>query len=163
MRSVAIDKLEYNADGSIKEVIPTKDGLKQIKHVNPFALNEAETMARSFGGINTEAHEGGRHVSEIRSNCWIQVKGVDFGQGRAKSVTARVASASTGGYIELHLDAPDGPQVGRIAVRNSGGFFNWQDKTSPIRNANGIHDLYFVFRGDVGVLMTFDHWMFLES
>jgi arabinoxylan arabinofuranohydrolase len=163
MRSVGIDRLYYNEDGTIQEVIPTSDGLKPLKQVNPFVRNEAETMAKSSGGVNTAAHDGGRHVSEIRSNSWILVKGVDFGENRAKSFTAAVASATVGGFIELLSDAPDGPLIGRLPVGNTGGWNQWTMRTtnrlSPI---SGIHDLYFVFRGDVGTLMAFDYWSFSE-
>ena len=164
MRSIAIDRLNHNPDGTIKEVMPTAAGLKQIKYINPYILNEAETMARSFGGINTADHKGGRHVNEIRNNSWILVCGVDFGRNGAKSVEMNVASATVGGLIELRLDSPEGEIIGRVRVGNTGGWENWTTRTANLTSSlNGIHDLYFVFRGDVGVLMTFDHWKFSDN
>ncbi len=163
MRSVAIDRLYYNPDGRIKEVIPTRDGLVQIKYVNPYILNEAETMARSCGGINTATHDGGRHVNEIHSGSWILVRGVDFRAKKAKSFEATVASATVGGFIELRLDAHDGPMIGRIRVGKTGGWNKWTNQTTKLSiDVNGIHDLYFVFRGDVGTLLAFDNWKFSE-
>ena len=53
MRSVCIDRLYYNEDGTIQTVKTTRDGLKQLKNIDPYQRNEAETMAKGYG-INTE-------------------------------------------------------------------------------------------------------------
>jgi len=38
-RNVCIDQMFYNADGTIKQVVPTVDGLKQLKYVDPYTKN----------------------------------------------------------------------------------------------------------------------------
>lgn len=45
-RSVNIDEMFYNEDGTIKEVVPTLDGPKQLKYVDPTAKNRFVTMCR---------------------------------------------------------------------------------------------------------------------
>ena len=43
-RSICLDRVNYNADGSIQQVTITTDGLPQLKNLNPFTRVEAETI-----------------------------------------------------------------------------------------------------------------------
>jgi arabinoxylan arabinofuranohydrolase len=158
-RSVGLDRLYYNADGTMQQVKITTDGLPQLKNVNPYSTNEAETMAQETG-INTEAcSEGGRDVCNIDNGDWIRVRGVDFGSGAA-SFDARVASATNGGNIELRLDSPTGKLVGTCAVSGTGGWQAWTTKTCNVNGATGIHDLYLKFTGGSGSLFNLNWWKF---
>jgi len=94
------DQMFYNADGTIKQVVPTVDGLKQLKYVDPYTKNLAVTMHKESGIETEECSEGGRNVAFIENGDWIQVKGVDFGNVGPTSFEARVASATNGGNIE---------------------------------------------------------------
>ena len=108
-RSTCVEELTYDADGTIPEV-PwwSSSGAPQIGHLDPYARTEAETMAWS-SGVKTEAcSEGGLNVGHIENGDYIiKVKGVDFGPG-ATSFEASVASAGSGGAIELRLDGASG-------------------------------------------------------
>ena len=76
-------------------------------------------------------------VCNIENGDYIKVKGVDFGSG-ATSFEARVASATSGGNIELRLDSPTGTLVGTCAVSGTGGWQTWVTKscTSQRRHAD---------------------------
>jgi arabinoxylan arabinofuranohydrolase len=161
-RSVCLDRVNYNADGTMQKVTITTNGLPQLKNVDPYVVNEAETMAQE-SGINTEScSEGGRNVCNIENGDWIKVKGVDFGSG-ATSFEARVASASSGGNIEIRLDSPTGTLVGTCAVSGTGGWQAWVTKSCAVSGASGIHDLYFRFTGGSGSLFNFNWWKFNGS
>ena len=160
IRSLCIDYLYYNEDGSIKEVILTKDGLKQLKHINPFQWNEAETMAWSSGGLSTEPFKGGRYLSRITNGSWIQVRGVDFGNGDAKEFKAIVASNTMGGFLEVRLGSPKGNVISRLTFGNTGGWEHWEEIKGKVEEIKGIHDIYLVFHGNMGELFTFDKWKF---
>ena len=72
------------------------------------------------------------NVGWIENGDYIKVKGVAFGTG-ATSFTARVASATSGGRIEVRLDSATGPLVGTCTVAGTGG---WQtlDDRRPARS-----------------------------
>jgi arabinoxylan arabinofuranohydrolase len=162
MRSVCIDRLEHNPDGTIREVVITKDGLNQLKNINPYVRNEAETMAKSKG-VNTCAIEGyNRAVNNIGNGDFIQISGVDFGTTGAGVFTANVASNSSGGSIELRIDAPNGTQIGTLPVSYTGGTEVWQPKSTHINGVTGIHELYLVFKGSEleNELFNVDFWKF---
>ena len=160
-RSVCVDEFEYNADGSIPTISPTKSGPEQIKALNPFVRNEAETICFSSGIMTETCSAGGLDVGNIEKGDYIKVKGVDFGSG-ANKFTASVASATEGGTIEIHTDSVSGPIIGTCKVSNTGGWQQWQEITSSV-NVKGEHDLYFVFNGGDGYLLNMDWWMFTSS
>jgi arabinoxylan arabinofuranohydrolase len=162
-RNVAIDEMFYNSDGTIKQVVPTVDGLKQLKYVNPYVKNSAVTMYKESGTETEECTEDGRCVSFIQNGDWIQVKGVDFGQSGATGFEARVASATNGGNIEIRLDGVNGKLVGTCSVPGTGGWHTVTTKTCDISGATGVHDVFFRFTGSGDYLMNFSSWKFYSD
>ncbi|RIV39173.1 family 43 glycosylhydrolase [Micromonospora radicis] len=158
-RSVAVERFSYNADGSIPVMNMTTAGPPQVGTLNPYVTQEAETI--NWGnGIETEASsEGGMNVGFIENGDWIRVRGVAFGTG-ASSFTARVASGSGGGNIELRLDSATGPLVGTCAVAGTGGWQNWTNTTCNVSGATGTRDLYLRFTGGSGYLFNINNWRF---
>lgn len=163
-RSVSVDALYFNEDGTIKEVIATKEGPKQIKHVNPFQKNEAETMAAQsylLPGINTAVcndSDGGRMVIDIESGDWIKIAGVDFNDG-AHSFEARI-SAQNNGTIEIRLGNKNGQLLGTCNVSSTGSLKNWNTVSCNVKNIKGVHDLYFKFTGQGANMFNFNWWAF---
>jgi beta-xylosidase len=171
-RSICVTKMTYNEDGSIKKLPWWAETVNtQIGTLNPYLKNEAETMAYSEG-IKTEfgtewerniAWDKGRKIADrlfvthVHNGDYIKVKGVDFSKG-ASSVEVSVASLY-GGKIEIHSDKIDGPILGIINVNTSGEGDVWKIVNTPIANIKGVHDLFFVFRGEKD-LFNFDWWQF---
>jgi arabinoxylan arabinofuranohydrolase len=173
-RSVCLEMMAYNPDGTIQK-LPywSTTGVKQLGKVNPYMRVEAETMAFSEG-IKTEfVTEWERNISWDRGNKvadrlfvtsihngdYIKIQGVNFSNG-ATSVDVSVASLY-GGKMELHADKIDGPMLGIIEVKTSGEGDSWKTIATPVKNITGIHDLFFVFRGEKD-LFNFDWWQFKE-
>ncbi len=166
-RSVCVDEIFYNPDGTIKPVVPTSTGPAQIKNVDAFARNEAETMASQsylLPGIETAPcrDEGGaRMVTSINNGDWILIRGVDFGAG-ATGFTARAATPTVGGTIEIYLDKLEGEPIGKIVVRPTGGWNNWDDKSGSAKGATGVHDVYLKFTGEADELFRLNWWKFTK-
>lgn len=175
-RSITVAELNYNPDGTIP-MLPWWDqvGVKQLHSLSPYDRVEAETIAWTSKvkrdrdrpidwapGIKTEKRDKvGVYVTRITDLTYIKVNGVDFGPAGASSFTANVASGGKGGVIELHLDSDDGPQIGRLTVKPTGGWDNWQTQTTPVSKASGTHDLFLVFKGQGDdPLFNLDYWSF---
>jgi O-Glycosyl hydrolase len=158
-RSVCLDRVNYNPDGSIQQVTVTTDGLPQLKNLNPFVRVEAETIAQQ-SGIKTEiCTEGTLDVTSITNGSWIRVRGVNLGSG-ASTFFGRIASAGPGGNIELHLDSLLGTLIGTCAVSPTGGWQTWTTASCNVSGASGVHDLYLKFAGGVGNLFNINWWQF---
>jgi beta-xylosidase len=158
-RSVAVERFNYNPDGTIPTLQMTTDGAPQIGTMNPYMRQEAETIAWASGVETENSTEGGINIYAISNGDYIKVKGVAFGAG-AKSFTARVASATKGGNIELHLNNISGPLIGTCTVSGTGGRQTWMTVNCPVTGASGTHDLFFRFTGGSGELFSFDWWQF---
>ncbi len=158
-RSVCVEQFEYNEDGTIPTIKMTKEGAPQIGHLNPYDTVQAETICWASGVKTERSSEGGMNVCNIENGDYIKVKGVDFSKG-ASSFEARVASGSEGGTIEIRLGGPKGTLAGTCAVPGTGGWQTWKTVTCTVNGAAGIHDLFFVFTGDSGLLINFNWWKF---
>jgi arabinoxylan arabinofuranohydrolase len=159
-RSICVEKMTYNPDGTIqKHHWWSEIGTPQIGTLNPYIRTEAECIAWESGIKTEKSNKRGVYVTSINNGDYIKVKGVDFGKG-AKSFEASVASASQGGTIEIYTDSLSGPLLGTCMVANTGDWQKWITKSCKVDKINGVHDLYFVFKGEKGDLFNFDWWKF---
>ncbi|MCM0638987.1 family 43 glycosylhydrolase [Cellulomonas wangsupingiae] len=161
-RSVAVEQFSYGADGSIPQLSMTTAGPPQIEPLDPYVIQQAETMAWA-GGLETEpATEGAMNVGWIENGDWLRVKGVAFGTGAA-TFTSRVASAGSGGRIEVRLDSASGPVVGTCTVPVTGGWQTWATVSCPVSGATGTRDLVLRFTGGSGSLFNVTSWQFTRG
>ncbi|TKK86853.1 carbohydrate-binding protein [Herbidospora galbida] len=158
-RSVAVEKFTYNGDGTIPTMNMTTAGPPQVGTLNPYVRQEGETIAWSSGVETEPSSEGGMNVGFIENGDYIKVKGAAFGTG-ASSFTARVASGTSGGRIEVRLGSATGTLVGTCTVPGTGGWQNWSTVTCPVSGATGTRDLYLRFAGNSGYLFNLNWWQF---
>ncbi len=162
-RSVCIEEFTYNPDGSFPELNMTTEGVSPIANLNPYVRNEAETIAWSFGVRTEECSQGGMNVCNIDNGDYIRVSSVDFGKQGAAAFSASVSSVRAGAKIELRLGSPDGDLIGTLDVPDTEGYENWLSATTSVTSVRGVHELFFVFKGDgEQELLKFDHWHFTE-
>jgi len=159
-RSVSVEQFNYNADGSIPLITPTKEGVtKNVSLLNPYTRVQAETIAFSEGIKTMSDSKTGVYVTKIDNGDYIKVRSVDFDKG-AKKFEASVASALVGGSIEIRLGGVDGELLGTIEVKKTGGGKNWATVKGKVKKTSGVHDLCLVFKGGEGELFNFDWWSF---
>lgn len=171
-RSVCLENLTYNADGTIQKLpFWSATGVKQLTYLNPYNRVEAETMAFSEGLKTEFATEWERNipwdkgnkiadrlfVTSIHNGDYLKLQGIDFSKG-VTSVDVSVA-ALNGGKIEIRSDSKDGTLLGTVIVTSSGEGDVWRTVTTPVKNIKGVHDLFFIFRGEKD-LFNFDWWKF---
>jgi len=156
-RSTCLEQFEYNSDGSIPIIQPTKEGVTEsVENLNPYKRVEAETIAWSEG-VKTKSDETlGVYVSNINNNDYIKIRSVDFGNG-AKKFEANVA-ANKSGSIEIRIDDKDGELLGTLSLVSTGGEQTWQMQLTKIEKVKGVHDVFLVFKGEGGDLFNFDWW-----
>jgi arabinoxylan arabinofuranohydrolase len=157
-RSVCVEPIEFNPDGTIPLIIPTKEGVtKSVSNLNPYKKVEAETIAWEEGIETAKSEKIGIYVTGIDNNDCIKIRSVDFGKG-AKKFEARVASAASTAALEIRLDEKEGESVGILPVKNTGGEQQWKTQSTKIKRAEGVHDVYLIFKGEERDLFNFDWW-----
>jgi len=169
-RSPHLNKVFYDGNGVIQDIQANLTGVPQLKNLNPYVRVEAETIAWN-GGIQTEkSNEPGSMVPSVNMNVayinhedWTAVSNVDFGSSGATEFTAKIASATSGGTIELRINSLTGPVIGTLDVPATGGWQNWTLASAAVNNVTGVHDLYLIFKGNSGYLFNIDYWQFKQG
>ena len=159
-RNIAIERLDYESDGSIKKVKYTVDGMPQVGRLDPYTRVEGETFNAQHGIKTEPCTAGGMDLCDLGDGAWIKLKGVDFGSQGARKFSATVASGGQGGNIELRLGGPDGALIGTCAVGNTGGWQSWKTANCPVSNAIGVQDLCLKFTGAGTSRLSLDFWIF---
>ncbi|WP_051766553.1 family 43 glycosylhydrolase [Saccharothrix syringae] len=161
-RSPHIAKLEFNADGTIKEVLGTFDGVEQVRRLDPYREIEAETIAWQQG-LATKRLTAPNDVPDLAlhdvdNGDWTSLSSVDFGTG-ATGVSARVRPLVAGAGVQVRLDDRTGPVVATIPVDGPAG--EWTEVGTDLDGVSGVHDVYFTFVGPDGRdLVEVDSWRF---
>jgi len=159
-RSVAVEEFNYNADGTIPRIEARVGGIKPVQHFNPYQISQAETIAWEEGIETAISPKIGVYVTEINNGDYIKVRSVDLEKG-AKSFEARVASRNQGGKIEVRLDSYSGILLTTLNVKPTGDNQSWNTQSVKIdKKQTGVHDLFFIFKGNEGDLFNFDWWKF---
>ncbi len=159
-RSVAIEEFTYGADGSIPTIQKTSAGVTEsVAPLNPYARVEGETMAWGQGIEVEDSSEGGRALANLENGDYIKVESVDFRTG-ALSFEASVASAGSGGTLELRVGAKDGELIGSCDVSPTGDWQTWTTVTCDVSEVSGVQDLFLVFTGASGFLFNLDWYRF---
>jgi arabinoxylan arabinofuranohydrolase len=172
-RSTHIDKINVKSDGSIDTIKMTRNGVESIGNLDPYIINEAETIGIQ-GGVFTrpQASAGnGMVVTSIDSGDWVAVYEVDFGSSGAKKFIARVRMPDTPadyvGAIELRLDPEGdgektslnatktatitgGDVIGRVQIKGGNAGEYGKVTIDLDKTVTGIHDLVFIFYSSLG-------------
>lgn len=146
-RSVRVDSLFFNTDGSIQEVMPTlrgvgiTDGKKKIQ-IDRYSTISKDGAFTSF--LDTSDRFKGWKVTLANSNGWVQYNSVDL-EGHLETVRVRVKSA-TGGLIQVHLDSKTGPVISEIKVPVTK---DWKTiETAVNKFGPGVHHLVITCSGN---------------
>ncbi len=161
-RSVCVEELKFNKDGSIVQMNMT-EGIKQsLNPLNPYAKIEAETIAWSEGVKSMKNNVVGNFITAKYGNAFTKVKEVDFRKEGASKFTARIGTTHNGNVsMEIRLDSKDGELLGTVEVPMTGGNDRWALQTIDVKKVSGIHDVYFVFKGKAKTdVLYFDYWKF---
>ncbi len=171
-RSIGVDKATVNeSTQKISKMTLTKSGVTAIKNLNPFDLQQAETMA-SAGGITYENFKNIHSASSRNTlgndaaenlyikmpvGSWTSVRKVDFGTG-AKSFTLRAKGT---GKLEIRFNKATASTVATVQFASS----IFEDYTIELDDSKfqGVKTVFFVFTESTNDNVQFDAWQFSED
>lgn len=146
-RSVCIDYLNFNEDGTIIPVVPTLRGVGNTPAKSNIQVDRYSAIADKYVDIDflnsDRTFDGWKlrmwNTTQEKEPRWARYDRVDFGNGDLDLATIRCHSLA-GGAIELRADAVDGPVLATINVK---GFPNWSEQSAKItEKVKGLHDLF---------------------
>lgn len=164
-RSVCVQPLTFNADGTIPSVKMDNQGVrKSLSPLNPYRKTEAETIAWSEGMKSFQSPQVGVFITALRDGAFTKVREVDFGNQGASRLIARLGTTHNAEILmEVRLDSKDGQLLTTMKVPRTGGSDRWRLVEAEIQKVTGVHDVYFIFKGKAPKdLAYFDYWRFVE-
>lgn len=168
-RSLCVNKLTVNEETQkLSKVSMNKTGTTAIKSMDPYTLQQAETMSTS-GGVNYEDFKNIKSVSKsslgndasenlyvkMAAGAWTMVRKVDFGTNGARSFTLRARGT---GKMEIRIDGKTKAAAATVEFSST----TFQDFSIDLDPAlfKKVHHLFFVFTESTNV--QFDSWQFAE-
>lgn len=129
-REACLDPLEFNPDGSIREVKMTSSGVRGafLPGDRIDASSAVEYSTGRSGGL-TELRRGKSPVVSFTSDGqWTLYRYVDFSRPLSR-FTARVRSTAPGGLLEIRKASPGGSVIASIEIPDTGG--EWEEISVP--------------------------------
>lgn len=170
-RSICINQATVDESTvTIKPVTLSLSGVKSIKNLDPYKLQQAETMAAS-GGImyenfknitkNTTINTLGNDASEnlyinISKGSWTMVRDVDFGEEGAKAFILKTKGA---GKLEIRLNRVNTAAAATITFDSE----DFAEHHIAVDQTlfNGVQKVFFVFTESYKA--QFDTWKFSQD
>ncbi len=160
-RTSSVVPFDFAPDGSLPYMHHDKRGvLHSVDPLNPYLRQQAETIAWEEGIDVAYDDIHTVYVTRPRPDAYIKVREVNFGPAGAGAFIATLRDGAPGSTIEIRLDAPNGELIGTLDAASGPA---WQQATCPIKPRDGIHDMYFVFRGPATNPLAFDTWQFTPA
>ena len=145
-RSVCIDSLSFNEDGTIRKVIPTNRGVgitSATARIEIDRYSQVSPAGVTVALIDTTNTFLGWSVGMSGQNSWISYNAVDFGKKKLKSVRVN-ASSPAGGVIWIRLDNPDGLLLAEIEIPKNAALSAVDAKLKKYKK--GTHNLFVVLK-----------------
>ncbi|SHK80422.1 carbohydrate-binding protein [Fibrobacter sp. UWEL] len=167
-RSVSVDEMFYNADGTIKQVVCTNEGPEQIENFDPYDWYPALTSSKQKGVRSRSLWSPGKVSASVllplsTKESWIRVSGVDFGTG-ATGFTVEAASTADNNKIEIHKGSATGTLAGTCTLAKTSSKTTYAETKCDVDGLSGIVDqLFLVFKGSQDSTMAILNWGFEGS
>lgn len=147
-RSICIDSLFFNSDGTIRKVHPTHRGVGITDAWQQIEIDRYSKISKTGASIvfvdSLNKFKGWKTVFSEK-DAWIQYNSVDFGTRKYHEVILH-AYSKNGGSLEVRLDHLGGESIAKIIIPPN---TNWQIVKSKVSQLKpGIHHIVIIFTGE---------------
>lgn len=103
-------------------------------------------------------------VCEAAHDSQVIFNDVDFGDGSATKMLARMASGQRLGKIEVRDGSPKGALIAEFPITFTGAWDKWQTVESKLKiKLTGLHNLCVIFHSELGSTKTANlNWLLLK-
>ena len=141
-RSIRIDSLFFNADGTIKKVTPTLRGVGLTDATKEIQIDRYSTKSDngvSIDLIDTTNRFLGWKTIFTEANGWVQYNSTDFGKKQIRSVSVKTVSPASG-VLQIRLHNAAGPVIAEIKIPAGN---KWQIVKAPVSGSKpGVQHLF---------------------
>ena len=147
-RSIRVDSLSFNADGTIRKVTPTLRGVGVSLATNKIEIDRYSSKSETGSSIafldSANTFNGWKTILDSKG-AWVKYNAVDFGKEKLKTVEVKAKSVN-GGILQVRLDKVDGPVIAEVKISKSSGWNPVEAKVSKFQA--GIHNLVVVLKDE---------------
>ncbi len=145
-RSICIDSLFFDADGTIQKVTPTFRGVGSTNATHKIEIDRYSLRSETGTSIefldSTNTFNGWKTILGNK-DAWIQYNSVDFGNKKLKKIQV-MATSETGSTVQIRLDKADGLIVSEVKIPRGLSWSTVEAKVSEYRR--GVHNLVVVLK-----------------
>ena len=153
-RSTSIDEFTMQDDGTIGNIVMTKNSRSQVGYLNPYETINGATFA-CMGGVDTAPADevskkcgcGNMLLTAIDTGDFVKLQGVDFGSTGAKKIKATVKTNGKEGAIRITTKTVFGDVAGYIPVKSNGEDITVCEAELDVA-LTGVQDIFFTFSGE---------------
>ncbi len=150
-RSVRIDSLFFNPDGTIQKVIPTLRGVGLTKATQEIQIDRYSQISDKGASISfldtLNTFKGWKTVFN-ESGAWIKYNSVDCGKKKLKSVNVRALSG-TGGVLQIKTGNESGPVISEVKIPAGSGWVTVKASVKKLKP--GVKNLVVMLKGNNAV------------
>lgn len=147
-RSICIDSLFFNADGTMQKVTPTLRGVGVTKATDQNEIDRYSSKSETGSSVafldSLNTFNGWKTVLNSK-NAWVKYNSVDFGKEKLKSVQIK-AFSEKGSTLQIRLDKADGLAIAEVKVPKGTSWNTIEAKVSKFQA--GIHHLIVVLKDE---------------
>jgi hypothetical protein len=141
-RSIRADSLSFNADGTIKKIIPTLRGIGISDAKKEIQLDRYTAISKEgafIDFIDTTNRFLGWKTILSKQGAWIQYNTIDFGKKELKTILVNAISEN-GGSLQIRTGSVDGTIVAEVQVPTSS---EWKlTRSAVVKVPRGIQNLF---------------------
>ncbi|MBB3698250.1 family 43 glycosylhydrolase [Flammeovirga yaeyamensis] len=144
LRSVSVDSLFFEEDGSIRKVIPTLRGVGITSAKDTIQIDRYSEIHNAEVDFVKRVGIPEWKITNTKKESWVQYNTVSF-DDKPKNVQLKVKSKAKGGRIELRENVPNGKLIATVEVGNTNE--DWINVDTKLNyRPKGIMNLVCVFK-----------------
>ncbi|MDC0584363.1 family 43 glycosylhydrolase [Bacteroidales bacterium] len=123
LRSICVDSLFFNEDGTIKKVIPTLRGVGVRSATDTIQMDRYSQIYNAEIDFVKGAGIPEWKVTKTKPNSWVRFNSVDF-NSKTKHVKLQLSSTAAKGSVEIRENTPTGKLIATAEVVDTNGEWN---------------------------------------
>ena len=165
LRSICADYMSFNKDGSINKVIPTLRGIGTPTIGDTIQIDRYNTIQGAQTAFIDSSEPTGWMICEAADSSYVIFNDVDFGNGTASTMLARMSSGQRLGEVIVRESNPKGKIIAKFPIKHTGSWSNWQTVEAQIQTKLiGKHNLCVTFHSEAGSTKTANlNWLLLKG
>ncbi|MBD0400291.1 family 43 glycosylhydrolase [Flammeovirga sp. EKP202] len=146
LRSICVDSLFFEEDGSIRKVIPTLRGVGLTSASDTIQMDRYSQIHNAEIGFTQKAGIPEWKVTKAKTDSWVQYNSVNF-DNKPKYIKLKLKHTGQKGYVEIRENSKNGPLIAKALVDNTND--KWQTVKAKLgHKPKGTTNLVCVFESD---------------